>query len=130
VDLGMTTLPIHLPWTDERGTHVIDVLEQRLVLEPDTGTQRKLRPLPEQARETVGRLRRRIVDACAEIDDAIHGASAAGLEVGADELARALRKAALARDARVLVVTCGSLRGRRGVGLLLDALVTYLPSPT
>lgn len=132
LDLGMSTVPVYVPWSDERGTHIIDVLEQRLVLESDDGAERSLRPLPMQAREIVGRVRRRIVDVCAEVDDSIHGASAAGLDVGADELARALRKATIARDAqgaRVLVVTCGSSRAGRGVGLLLDAVVSYLPSP-
>lgn len=128
-DLGMTTLPLYLPWSDERGAHVIDVLEQRLVVGPDGAGERLLRPVPHQVEETVRRLRRRIVEVCAEVDESIHGASATGLDVGAYELARALRKAVLARDSRVLVVTCGSLRARRGVGLLLDALVTYLPSP-
>ncbi len=130
LELGMTAVPVHLPWNDERGANVIDILQQRLVIGPDTGPERELRPVPPAAEETVGRIRRRIVDICAEFDDAIHGASAAGLDVGADELARALRKATLTRDARVLVVTCGSVRAGRGVGSLLDALVTYLPSPT
>ena len=127
-DLGMTALPLHLPWNDERGAHVIDVLEQRLVI-GDGGRERQLRPVPPQAEAIVRGLRQRIVDVCAEIDESIHGASATGLEVGAYEIARALRKSLLARDSRVLLVTCGSLRARRGVGLLLDALVTYLPSP-
>ncbi|HVJ92907.1 MAG TPA: hypothetical protein VM580_24065 [Labilithrix sp.] len=128
-DLGITSVPVHLPWNDLQGAHVIDVLEQRLVISPEGAGKRHLRPVPAEVEETVARIRRRIVDICAEVDDGIHGASAAGLDVGADELARALRKATLACEARVLVVTCGSLRARRGVGLLLDALSTYLPSP-
>ncbi len=129
-DLGWTVLPVQLPWNDERGAHVIDVLEQRLVVEPDGGNGERARhPLPTAALTTVARLRQRIVAACAEVDESIGGAEVASLDVGADELSRALRKAALARDSRVLVVTCGSLRARRGVSLLLDALVNYLPSP-
>ncbi len=127
-DLGVTAVPVHLPYNDERGAHLIDLLEQRLVLERDNG-ERELRPVPAAAQPLVDRLRRRIVDVCAERDDSILGASTTGLDVGGDELARALREATLARDSRVLVVTCGSLGARRGLGLLLDALVTYLPSP-
>ncbi len=128
LDSGMTAVPVQLPWNDGRGSHVVDVLDQRLVVGPDT-EERELRPIPPELEETVGRIRRRIVDICAEVDERIYGASVAGLGIGGDELARALRKAMFARDARMLVVTCGSLRARRGAGLLLDALVTYLPSP-
>jgi elongation factor G len=126
-DLGLNAVPLHVPWNDDEGVHVIDVLEQRLIVEGRDG-HRKRRPLPKKAREHVARIRRRIVDVCAEHDESMLGLSATGLDVGADELARALRKVAIARDARVLVVACGSLRARRGVGLLLDALVSYLPS--
>jgi len=130
LDLDVTAVPVQLPWNDERGTHVIDVLDQRLVVGPEGAGERALRPVPAEAQETIARIRRRIVDICAEGDERIHGASMAGLDIGSDELARALRKATLARDGRVLVVTCGSLRAGRGLGLLLDALVTYLPSPS
>ncbi len=127
-DLGVTAVPVHLPYNDELGSHLIDLLEQRLVLERENG-DRELRPVPAAVQQVVDRLRRRIVDVCAELDDSILGASTTGLDVGGDELARALREATIARDSRVLVVTCGSLRARRGVGPLLDAIVTYLPSP-
>lgn len=129
VDRGWTPLAVNLPWRDERGVHVIDVLEQRIVVESTAGGEHERRPVPASAMVAVRRLRQRIVEVCAEVDDTIHGASALGLEVGADELARALRQAVLARASRVLIVTSGSLRTGRGATLLLDALVTYLPSP-
>ena len=128
-DLGVTAVAVHLPWRDERGSGVIDILEQRFVLGRDEGDERELCPVPAAAKETVARMRRRVVDVCAEIDESILGASAGGLDLGGYELARALRKGTLARDSRVLVVTSGSLRSRTSVGVLLDAVVTYLPSP-
>ena len=127
-DLRSTTLALHVPWVGERGLHVIDVLEQRLVVE-SSGGARELLPVPAAARSVVARLRERIVDFCAELDESIQGASSVGLDIGACELGRALRRATLAGSSRVLLVTCGSLRARRGLGLLLDALVAYLPSP-
>jgi len=126
--LGVIAVPLHVPWHDEGESGVIDLLDQRLVVE-GTAHGRELRRVPKEAAELVARMRSRIVDVCAELDESILGATSAGLDVGADELARALRKATLARDSGVLVVTCGSLRSGRGIGLLLDALVTYLPSP-
>ena len=48
--LGVTAVPVHLPYNDERGAHVIDLLEQRLVLERDNG-ERELRPVPAEAQE-------------------------------------------------------------------------------
>ena len=126
--LGVIAVPVHVPWHDERESGVIDLLDQRLAVE-GPGHDRGLRRVPEQAAELVARMRRRIVDVCAELDESILGASSAGLDIGADELARALRKATLTRGSGVLVVTCGALRSGRGTGSLLDALVTYLPSP-
>lgn len=126
-DLDVTAAVVYAPFRDERGAYVIDLLEQRLVLERDGA--RTLKPLPAAAREIAARMRRRIVDVCAEVDESIMGASAMGQDIGADELARALRKATIARGSKVIPVACGSLRVGRGVGLLLDAVVTYLPSP-
>ncbi len=128
-DLGMAALPVYVPWHDGRGVHVIDVIEERLIVKPNRTGLRALRPVPAEAEDAVRRLRRRIIDVCAERDESIRRALASGLEVEPGELARALRKLVLTSDSRVLVVTCGSLRARRGVGPLLDALVTYLPSP-
>lgn len=128
-NLGMKALPVCVPWRDDRGVHMIDVLERRLVLERDGAKEPEVSAVPALAEDAVRRLRQRIVDVCAEVDDAIREASAKGLDVSAHELSRALREATIARDVRVLVVACGSLRARRGVRLLLDTLVTYLPSP-
>ncbi|MBX3209114.1 MAG: hypothetical protein KF764_29040 [Labilithrix sp.] len=128
-ELQSPAVLVHVPWRDDDGVHVIDVLEQRLVSERDDGRVRELRRVPPGARHVVARMRQRIVDVCAELDETVRGASAVGIDVGAYELARALRKATCARQASVIPVTCGSVRAGRGVGLLLDALVTYAPSP-
>ncbi|MBX3199806.1 MAG: hypothetical protein KF894_16845 [Labilithrix sp.] len=128
-ELLSPSVVVHVPWRDDDGVHVIDVLEQRLVFERDGGRARELRHVPPGARHVVARMRRRIVEACAEHDETVRGASAVGIDVGAYELARALRKATSAREASVIPVACGSLRAGRGVGLLLDALASYLPSP-
>jgi elongation factor G len=127
VELGVVAIPVYLPWNDEQGPQIVDVLRQRLVVEQDG--RRELCPLPAAAIEGTSRLRRRIIDAFAAFDPTILGASRGCLDVGGDELAHVLRRATCARDSRVLIVACGSLRARRGVGPLLDAVVTYLPSP-
>ncbi|MCW5831220.1 MAG: TetM/TetW/TetO/TetS family tetracycline resistance ribosomal protection protein [Labilithrix sp.] len=128
-ELASPAVLVHVPWRDDDGVHVVDVLEQRLVVERGGGLGRELRRVPPAARHVVARMRRRLVDLCAELDEAVRGASAVGVDVGAYELARVLRRATRAREGSVIPVTCGSLRARRGVGLLLDALVSYLPSP-
>lgn len=128
-ELEVTALPIHLPWSDGPRAQVIDVIDQRLVVEHANGRDRALRAVPRDARGVVERMRRRIVDTCAEFDESILGATSVGLDIGADELARAVRKAVLARHSRVLLVATGSLGARRNVRALLDAVVAFLPSP-
>lgn len=125
--LGSSAVVLQRPYTDEKGVHVVDVIEQRLVVAIDDGLRRKLVPLPKSLHASIDLERRRIVDICAEADDAIMGASSVGMDVGADELQRALRKKLSVKtvyDARISAVVCGS-----NLDAILDAATNLLPSP-
>ena len=63
----------------------------------------------------------------AEIDDHILVAYLDGENIDASELKLTMRKATLAN--RIVPILCGSALTNRGIRLLLDAIVNYLPSP-
>lgn len=141
--LGVVPIVVQRPVLDEGGRdeggraargegirRLVDLLDQRELLRGrrDEGDDRAPRvPLVPSARAVVSELRRRVVDVVVEGDDALTGASSVGMDVGADELARALRRKIGAKGAPFVVVL--------GVGRvdetasILDAVATYLPSP-
>ncbi len=126
--LQVRAVPVQLPFLrTEGGLAVLDVVTRELVVESNGGRTATRLPVPPEAHEAVERARLRAVTVAADHDDVVMRAYCTGNDVGADELALALRKGALARD--FLVVTCGAALDDVGIGPLLDAVVTYLPSP-
>ena len=127
--LGVTAVPVQAPWhgADPQRLSVLDVVTRELVVESDGGREQRRLPLPEEAVARVDALRRRVIEAVADHDSVVMDAFCTGREVSADALARALRKATAHRS--ILVVTCGSALDDIGIGPLLDAVVSYLPSP-
>ena len=84
-------------------------------------------PIPDSEAEKCNRFRRDLIEKVAEFDDHIMESYLDGKEIGAGELKNALRKITLAN--RGVPVLCGSALRNRGIQLLLDAVVDYLPSP-
>ena len=84
-------------------------------------------PIPDSEAEKCNRFRRDLIEKVAEFDDHIMESYLDGKEICAGELKNALRKITLAN--RGVPVLCGSALRNRGIQLLLDAVVDYLPSP-
>ena len=68
-----------------------------------------------------------LVDAIAETDDEIMMKYLEGEEISIDELKAALRKAVC--ENKLFPVLCGSSYKNKGVQMLLDAVIDYMPSP-
>jgi elongation factor G len=84
-------------------------------------------PIPEAEKPKVTELRHKLIEQMAELDDQILVAFLDGTEISPEEIRAALRRITLANKA--VPVLCGSALSNRGVRLLLDAVVNYLPSP-
>jgi elongation factor G len=84
-------------------------------------------PIPEAEKPKVTELRHKLIEQMAELDDQILIAFLDGTEISPEEIRAALRRITLANKA--VPVLCGSALSNRGVRLLLDAVVNYLPSP-
>ena len=78
-------------------------------------------------KDKVKKQREKLVEKIAEQDDTLTGKYLAGEEIDAEDLRRVLRQATI--DNNLIPVLCGSALKNKGVQLLLDAVVNYLPSP-
>jgi len=127
--LGANPIPMQLPIGFE-GTFrgVVDLLEQKaIVWEDDLGKEPKVVEIPDDLKAQTKEARAYMVERIAELDDELTVRYLEGQEISIPELKSALRKAVI--DSRATAVFCGSSLKNKGVQILLDAVVDYLPSP-
>jgi elongation factor G len=127
--LGANPIPMQLPIGFEatfRG--VVDVLEERAILwEDDLGKEPKVVPIPDELKEEAMQARAYMVEKIAELDDDLTLKYLEGQKITVEELKAALRKGVIANQ--TAPVFCGSSLRNKGVQVLLDAVIDYLPSP-
>ena len=127
--LGANPIPMQLPIGFEatfRG--VVDLLEQKAILwEDDLGKEPKVVEIPDDLKAQTKEARAYMVERIAELDDELTVRYLEGQEISIPELKSALRRAVI--DNKAAAVFCGSSLKNKGVQILLDAVVDYLPSP-
>ncbi|ADJ26400.1 translation elongation factor G [Dehalogenimonas lykanthroporepellens BL-DC-9] len=84
-------------------------------------------PLPEAEKERYEAARLQMIERLAEVDDEIMCAYLEGEELSVEQIRAGLRRATLANKG--IPILCGSSFRQKGVKVLLDAVVNYLPSP-
>ncbi|MHA5099645.1 elongation factor G [Oenococcus oeni] len=107
---------------------VIDLI-QREAWYPDDklGTEWEKRPIPDDLKDLVEEKRDELIEAVADVDDSLMEKYLGEEEITVDDLKAAIRRATLAL--KFYPVLAGSAYKDKGVQLLLDAVVDYLPSP-
>ena len=127
--LGANPIPMQLPIGFEatfRG--VVDLLEERAILwEDDLGKEPKVIDIPDELKTEAREARAQMVEKIAELDDDLTLKYLEAQEITVEELKAALRKGVIANQAAP--VFCGSSLKNKGVQVLLDAVIDYLPSP-
>jgi len=127
--LGANPLPIQIPIGSEdtfRG--VVDLVTKKAVIyTDDLGTQSAETDVPEDLVDTVEEYRTKMIEAVAELDEELMMKYLEGEELTEAEIRAGIRKGTLAT--KFTPVLCGSAFKNKGVQLLLDAVVYYLPSP-
>ncbi|HOJ34727.1 MAG TPA: elongation factor G [Candidatus Hydrogenedentes bacterium] len=129
--LGAHPVPVQLPLGHEDlFTGVVDLVRMKsLVWESDDpDAEVHVGEIPDSVRSLAEEARHDLLEAAAECDDLVMERYVDGQPVSEEELVAALRKGTLAR--KICPVFCGSALKNKGVRLLLDAVVDYLPSPT
>ncbi|MDI6638087.1 MAG: elongation factor G [Bacillota bacterium] len=127
--LGARGVPIQIPIGSEEGFKgVVDLIEQKAVLYlDDLGIQQEVTDIPPEMQEEAMKRREELIEAIADTDDDIMAKYIDGKEITTTELKQALRRATLA--VKIVPVLCGAAFRNKGVQLLLDAVVDYLPAP-
>jgi len=107
---------------------IIDLMAMELVTYgDDLGTAIERQAIPESFREQAETMRAEMIEKIVENDDFLTEKYLMGEEITNDELKGALRDATIA--SKIHPVMCGSALKNKGVQMLLDAVVDYLPSP-
>lgn len=128
--LRANAVPIQLPIGSESDFQgVVDLVNMRArIYHDDLGQNMEDTEIPEDMRDLANEYRLKLVEAVAETDDDLTLKYLEGEEISNAEIVAALRKGAIAGT--IVPLLCGSAFKNRGVQLLLDAVVDYLPAPT
>ena len=121
--------PIQLPiGAEDNFTGIIDLIKMKAeIYTNDLGTDIQETDIPEDLQDLAEEWREKLVEAVAETDEELMERYLEGDEISQEELKAAIRKATCA--AEFYPVLCGSAFKNKGVQLMLDAVVDYLPSP-
>lgn len=121
--------PIQLPiGAEDNFNGIIDLIKMKAeIYTNDLGTDIQETDIPEDLQDLAEEWREKLVEAVAETDEALMERYLEGEEISEAELKAAIRKATCAVE--FYPVLCGSAFKNKGVQLMLDAVVDYLPSP-
>ena len=123
-------VPIQIPIGSESEFHgIVDLVRMRAKLYTnDLGTDIEDVEIPEEVQELAEEYRSKLIESVAETDDALTEKYLEGEDLTEEEIRAALRQGTV--DGTIVPVLCGSAFKNRGVQMLLDAVVDYLPAPT
>jgi elongation factor G len=121
--------PIQLPiGAEDEFEAIIDLVEMNAVFYGnDLGTDIEVREIPEEYRAQAEEYREKLVEAVAELDEELMEKYLGGEEITKEELKAGIRKGTV--NVEFYPVICGSAFKNKGVQLMLDAVIDYLPSP-
>jgi elongation factor G len=121
--------PIQLPiGAEDQFSAIIDLVEMKAhFYSNDLGTDIEVREIPEEHQDLATEWREKLVEAVAELDEELMEKYLGGEEISNEELKAGIRKGTV--NVEFYPVICGSAFKNKGVQLMLDAVVDYLPSP-
>ncbi len=127
--LQANPVAIQLPiGKEDNFTGVIDLINMEAYhYTDDLGTHSEESAIPDDMLDMAKEYRTKMIEAVAETDDDLMMKYLDGEELTVDEIHRAIRKATI--GLKMVPVVCGSSYKNKGVQMLLDAIVEYLPSP-
>ncbi len=127
--LGANAHPIQLPiGAEDQLKGLIDLIGQKAyIYTNDLGTNIEETEIPADMADEAAIAREALIEAIVETDDALMEKYLGGEAISEAELKKALRQATI--DVKIVPVTCGSAFKNKGVQLMLDAVLDYLPAP-
>ncbi len=130
--LGANPVPVQIPIGYESSFKgVVDLIENKAIVWKDDatyGTTFELIDVPEDMKEQVNEWREKLVEAVADYDETLLEKYVENPDsITNAEMTEAIRKATI--DMTIVPILCGSAFKNKGVQRLLDAVVSFLPSP-
>ena len=127
--LKANAVPIQLPiGAQEDFIGIIDLVEMKAeIYKDDLGKEFAVEEIPEDLKDTAQEWRDKLVESVAETDEELMMKFLEGEELTKKEIKDAIRVQTLAGE--MIPVTCGSAYRNKGVQMMLDAVVDYMPSP-
>jgi elongation factor G len=109
---------------------VVDLLTRKAYVWDDTGLPEnyEVKDVPEDMKDDVEKYRQELIETAVEMDDDVMMAYMDGEEPSLEDIKRCIREGT--RTLKFFPTYCGSAFKNKGVQLVLDAVVDYLPSPT
>ncbi|MGE5391836.1 MAG: GTP-binding protein, partial [Deltaproteobacteria bacterium] len=128
-NLGSEAVPVQLPiGAEDNFAGMLDVIAQKAyIYENDLGENFRVRELDPEEKEQVEEYRSYLLEKLSEHDDNILEKYLESQEISEDEIKGSLRILTISNT--LVPVFCGSSFKNKGVQMLLDAVVDYLPSP-
>ncbi len=127
--LGANAVALHLPiGAEDTFTGIIDLMIMKAyIYKDDKGQEIDIVDIPEDMKDLAEEYREKMVEAIAELDEDLTMKFLEGEEISIEELKAALRKGVIACE--INPVFCGTAYRNKGVQLVIDAVVDYMPSP-
>jgi len=127
--LGTRAVPLQLPIGSEADfIGIIDLVRMKAeIYKDEMGSEVEETDIPDDMAALAQEWHDKLVEAVAESDEALTDKFLEGEEITVDEIKTALRTATI--DCKLTPVLCGSSYKNKGVQLMLDAVIDYLPSP-
>ena len=127
--LGANAVPIQLPiGKEDTFKGIIDLITMKSeVYYDDLGKDVREEEIPEDMRAIAEEYRTNMLEAVAEEDEDLMMKYLEGQEISVEEIKKVIRKATIA--VKMTPVLCGSSYKNKGVQMMLDAVIDYLPAP-
>lgn len=128
--LGASPVPIQIPiGSEDKFRGPIDLVRGKAIYFDDEtlGAKYVEDDIPQELLPMAREYREKMLEALADVDENIMEKFLGGEEITVEEIKRAIRKGTI--EMRITPVLCGSAFKNKGVQMLLDAIVDYLPSP-
>jgi elongation factor G len=127
--LGANAVPVQIPiGSEDKFRGVIDLVEMKAITYgTDLGDEIVEGPVPAELEAEARKHRNAMIEAVAETDDELTHKYLEGEEFTVDEIRRGLRLGTL--QSKIIPVLTGSALKNKGIQPMLDAVISYLPSP-
>jgi elongation factor G len=127
--LRANAVPVQIPiGSEDSFKGIVDLVRMRAYISNnDLGTDVQETEIPAEVLEQAEEFRLKLIESVAETDDSLTEKYLEGEEITEDEIRAALRKGTIAGT--IVPMLCGSAFKNKGVQLMLDAVIDYLPAP-